>query len=250
MSVAPSFAVSLPIGAWHPLLPSALESLAAQKATLEVALLDASNDKRVAQAVGASGLSLTYCRSGADRGQADAIAEGWDNTAADILFWLNADDRLCPGALSAAGNAFTSDPDLAVFFGGSDFIDAAGVVIGTHDQVADIGDLLYRSNTISQPSCFVRRNWVDRIGGLNRRLHYTMDWDLWVRLYAAGAKFQRTEDTLSQVYMGAGTKTERINFQRMLEIGRLVSRHATPWAAVKSVFAFMQHTAAMRSTGQ
>jgi len=44
-------------------------------------------------------------------------------------------------------------------------------------------DLLLRrcENPIPQPSAFLRRTVIDRIGSLNESLYYFMDWDLWLR---------------------------------------------------------------------
>ncbi|MCR9129334.1 MAG: glycosyltransferase [Alphaproteobacteria bacterium] len=243
MAAPIQFAAVMPVGAWHPLLPAALESLAGQTAPLAVAFMDASGDRRVAEAADASGVDFAFRREGPDAGQADAIAEGWARIGGDVVFWLNADDQLAPGALTLAAAAFASDPELAVFYGGSDFVDVHGTITGTHDQVDEVSDLLYRSNLISQPSCFVRRDWAERVGGLDRTLHFTMDWDLWIRLYAAGAPFQRTDAVLSRVFMGEGTKTAQINLARLSEIFRLVNRHAGPFNALKSVLAFARHTA-------
>lgn len=236
------FAAVMPVGAWHPLLPAALRSLADQAEALQIAFMDASGDPRVAEAADASGLEFAVRREGPDGGQADAIAQGWALTGGDVLFWLNADDQLTPGALAAASAAFDADPELAVFYGASDFVDIQGATTGAHDHVDDVSDLLYRSNLISQPSCFVRRAWVERVGGLDRTLHFTMDWDLWIRLYAAGARFQRTDAVLSRVFMGEGTKTGQISLARLGEIFRLVNRHAGPFNALKSLLAFAGHT--------
>ncbi len=238
---APRFAIAMPVGAWHPLLPAALDSLARQDIPLEIAFLDASDDPRVAEALDASGLAFTYRRTGPDAGQAAAIAEGWANTRAPLLGWLNADDLLVPGALALVAQTFDENPDTDVVHGGSDFIDETGQVIGIHDHVDEAGPLLYRSNLISQPSCFVRRTSVDAVGGIDASLVYTMDWELWVRLYAAGVRFMRIDRTLSHVYMGTGTKTADVTPRRLSEIARLVNRHAGPWNAVKSTLSVALH---------
>ncbi|WP_394692831.1 glycosyltransferase [Hyphobacterium sp.] len=232
--IGQNFAVAVPIGFWHEDLPLTLRSLVAQNVTLEVALLDCSGDPRVQEAANASGIDFVYRRHGPDAGQAFAIAEGWAHTQADILFWLNADDRLINGALERVGAIFDAAPDCDVVFGGSYLVNAARERFGKHEQVSDISSLLLRSNTISQPSCFARRSAVESVGGVDRNLHYVMDWDLWIRLYKSGARFIRIEDMLSEVYMGAGTKTERLSPGRMGEIFALVNRHRGPWAAVKS----------------
>jgi GT2 family glycosyltransferase len=240
------FACAVPIGSWHPLFPFALESLAHQNAQIEVALLDASGDSRVHDAARASGIDFAYKRTGPDAGQAAAIAEGWRNTKSDIVFWLNSDDRLLPGTLSKVAEAFRADAAADVVFGGADFINDTGNVTGRHDQVADVTELLLRSNTISQPSCFARRKAVERVGGVDESLHYVMDWDLWIRLHQSGAAFKRLDQTLSAVYMGDGTKTGLISAQRLGEVFSLVKKNAGRWAAIKSTLSLGAETLAQR----
>ena len=242
MTTSPTFTVAIPIGAWHDFIPATFSSLAAQTPALNVALMDASSDPRVAEAADASGLNFIYRRHGPDQGQSDAIAEGWREGGGDILFWLNGDDRLTEGALKKVATLFDADPELDAVYGHSDFINGAAELIGTHDQVEAVSDLLYRSNIISQPSCFVRRTAVEAVGGLNQALHYVMDWDLWVRLYANGARFKLLPETLSQVYMGEETKTDAVPFQRIAEVFTLVRTHAGLWAACKSTLALVRHT--------
>lgn len=229
------FAIAMPIGAWHPLLPSALESLAVQTPEVQVAFLDASGDARVAEAADKSGITFHYRREGPDSGQAAAIAEGWDNTDTDILGWLNGDDILCHQALDIVSRTFNAHPDNDVVYGQSDFIDETGHKIGHHDQVDAISDLILRSNIISQPSCFATRQSVDAIGGINSDLKYTMDWDLWVRLYQTGHRFEMIDQTLSNVFMGEGTKTADMNLNRMKEVWHLVKSNKGHLNALKSI---------------
>jgi GT2 family glycosyltransferase len=242
MSASLRFCCAVPVGRWHPLLPEAMASLAAQEAALYVAVMDASADPRVRTALEASGIDFAYYREGPDGGQAAAIAEGWRETPGDVLFWLNADDQLAIGALARVEAEMMTDDRPDIVFGGSDFVDLNGRRIGAHDQVAEPTDLILRSNTLSQPSCFVRRSAVDRVGGLDVNLHYVMDWDLWVRLYRAGARFKRIDAVLSSVYMGEGTKTSVFALERLGEVYALVRRNTGPWAALKSVASLGLHT--------
>lgn len=208
--------------------------------------MDASGDPRVDEAADRSGLDFAWRRHGRDEGQADAITEGWSRTRSDIVFWLNADDRLVDRALERVAASFAAAPRADVVFGGSHFVDRYGRRVGTHTQVADVSALLLRSNTISQPSCFARRAAVEAVGGLDSGLHYVMDWELWVRLYRAGASFVRLEDALSEVYMGDGTKTATIAPRRLAEVFGLVRRHAGAWAALKSTLAVSAETLSRR----
>jgi len=237
-----TFAVSIPIGAWRPSIVQTFASLKAQTVSLNIALLDASGDQRIAEAAEASGLIFTYRRHGPDRSQSAAIDEGWREIPGDVLFWLNDDDQLQPGALEQVQTLLQADAEIDAVYAHSDFVNGKDQPHGSHDQVEAVSDLLYRSNIISQPSCFVRRAAIEAVGGLNPDLHYVMDWDLWVRLYADGARFHYMPKILSRVCMGERTKTGGITFRRLWEVFTLVNTHAGPWSACKSTLALAAHT--------
>ncbi|MEM9496066.1 MAG: glycosyltransferase [Pseudomonadota bacterium] len=232
---SPVFAISTPIGAYHDFLPSALRSLAIQRAPFQSALLDASGDERVKEIADAHDGMLAYRRHGPDGGQSAAIIEGWENTTGDILGWLNADDLLFPGALEKAVAAFEADPDLDVVCGHSIILGDRGEMTGYHWAVEPPGPRILEAGIISQPSCFFRRSAYERVGGLNEDLHYTMDWDLWIRLYKAGAKFGFIDAPLSMVLWGEGTKTASFNKARRDELRALIAEHA-PAEKQKRIF--------------
>jgi hypothetical protein len=228
-----TFAFSMPIGAWHPFLPAALRSLAVQGPPVQLAVLDASGDSRVSDALDRSGIEFAYRRVGKDAGQAAAIAEGWRETNGEILAWLNADDILTPGALSQAAEALERNSSIDAVFGDSVIIDLNGDVFGRHGQVGDVGQSIAIVNSISQPSCFFRREAVDRVGGLNASLGYTMDWELWIRLQRGGACFERMPGVQSAVFWGNGTKTSELSRKRIVELFGLSWRYAGPVSAAR-----------------
>ncbi|MEM0928875.1 MAG: glycosyltransferase [Pseudomonadota bacterium] len=226
----PTFAISVPIGSWHPFLAFALESLICQNVALNVAVLDASGDARVEDLVDRVsprfGVRLAYRRHGPDGGQSDAICEGWNNIDGEVLGWLNADDILFPNALQHAVDAFAADPKLDVVYGHSSILNDEGAMTGFHWAVEPPGPRLLESGIISQPSCFFRRKPTDDVGGVDKALHYTMDWDLWLRLYASGARFGFIDEPLSMVLWGADTKTASFNKRRQDELKRLIKTYA------------------------
>ena len=237
-------AISVPVGAWHDFLPSALESLACQGGDLSVALLDASGDPRVhALADRYDGL-LAYRRHGPDGGQSDAILEGWANLEGDWLGWLNADDALMPGALDRVRARLGEAPELDVVYGHSVILDAAGAMTGYHFNVEPPGPRLLQAGIISQPSCFFRRAAYERAGGLNRDLHYVMDWDLWIRLYTSGARFGFLDQPLSMVIWAEDTKTASLNARRRAELETLIGEHAPEGARKQTFRAFLVHAGA------
>ncbi len=235
------FAISVPIGAWHPLLPDCLESLCAQGERTQIAALDASGDARVADMLDRFDDRFAYRRTGPDAGQSDAIIEGWANMSAPFLGWLNADDALYPGALEAVAARLADDPAIDVLYGDSTIIDDAAAYRGFHWAVKPPHERLLRDCIISQPSCFFRRAAVDDIGGLDRDLHYTMDWDLWVRLWRAGARFDFVDDVLSRVLWSRDAKTGGFNAARRGELERLIGANQGVIAKAKSRVGFALH---------
>lgn len=229
------FSIATPVGSYHPLLPSCLESLRRQKQAVRVSLLDASGDPRVSDLAERFRDIIVYRRHGPDGGQAAAIREGWERTSGEILGWLNADDLLYPEALSAVAAVFQASPAVDVVYGHSAICDDALRMTGYHWAVSPPGPGLRQGCNISQPSCFFRRRACDEAGGLDGDLHYTMDWDLWLRLEAIGARFAFVGEPLSAVFWGEGTKTSGFNAARRRELSRLIDRYA-PEALRTKVF--------------
>lgn len=237
----PTLGIAIPIGDWSPLFARSLASLKLQNYPIKIAVLDASADPRVKQDLEASGLDFDYIREGQDAGQTAAISEGWENLDTDILAWLNTDDILLAGVLEDVARVFRDNPDIDVYYGQSTISDKDGRIIGLHPEVSPPSELILRSNIISQPSCFVRRQAVRDVGGLNNSLDYTMDWDLWVRLYKAGKHFAHTPRVLSNVTWGFETKTSKFNKKRIAELLRVVRMSNGPWRVSKSIFGFFLH---------
>lgn len=238
------FAISVPIGAWHDFLPWALDSLLCQSPDLSIAFLDASGDPRVKALADKHQDRLAYRRHGPDGGQSDAILEGWANVDGDWLGWLNADDMLMPGALEKVVAHLTANPELDAVYGHSVILNDDGAMTGYHFNVEPPSERLFHAGIISQPSCFFSRAAYERAGGLNRDLHYVMDWDLWIRMYKSGTRFGFLDDILSMVIWADDTKTASMNELRRTELNAVIAEHA-PAGEQKSTFrAFMVHSAA------
>jgi hypothetical protein len=68
-----------------------------------------------------------------------------------------------------------------------------------------------------------------------------MDWDLWVRLWRAGAKFSYTEVVLSRVLWSSDAKTGGFNKRRQQELERIIGANADPVRRIKSRVGFALH---------
>lgn len=241
-----TLSLAMPLGHWSPHLKVALASVAKANAQskhgqIALSILDASQDGRVCEDIKTSAITPAYMRTGPDDGQTAAISEGWKNVPGDIVGWLNGDDALIFGALDVVFKHFQDNPDTDVVYAQSVISDEHGRIIGLHPEVAPTSSLLLRSNVISQPSCFVRREALDSVGGLNDRLEYTMDWDFWVRLYRSGKNFHYIDQVLSNVVWDFNTKTSKFNWQRIKELNSVIQRNNNLYFRTKSLFGFFQH---------
>lgn len=120
-----------------------------------------------------------------NRGQTPTINKGWERAQGDILTWLNSDDTLLPGAVTAAVNYFQQNPDVGIVFGDSLFTNEDGSPIERSADRSgfDFYDWFIRQceNPIPQPSAFIRRRVIEDIGRLDPKFYYFMDWDFWLR---------------------------------------------------------------------
>ena len=244
------FSISMPIGAWHPLLRDAIESLLAQDASVQIAFLDASGDVRVKAIADEYNAHLHYRRHGPDKGQSDAILEGWRETDGEFLGWLNADDLVYPGALDLALKQFQNDRSIDLVYGHSTIIDDAKRIRSYHWAVEATPPHILEGGIISQPSCFFKRKAYEAIAPLNVDLHYTMDWDLWIRLYKSGAKFQFIDAPMSLVLWAEGTKTSSFNAARQAELRRIIQEYAPDQKQKKIMRSFAIHNFMDRLPGR
>ena len=167
-----------------------------------------------------------------DRGQSDAINKGLRRSGGEVVCWLNSDDVFLPGCLRAVQEAFAADPRLDLAYGDGLLIDEAGAGLGRFPATEDF-DLWRLVNVwdyILQPSAFFRRSALERVGYLDEGLHYTLDWDLWIKLALSGSVRRLPGDLACSREYGS-TKTASGGWRRFREIVRLMRRHGAPWNA-------------------
>ncbi|MDD5466398.1 MAG: glycosyltransferase family 2 protein [Anaerolineales bacterium] len=125
-----------------------------------------------------------FWRSTPDRGQTQAVNNGWKLTSGQILGWVNSDDILLPGALNTVGECFETRPGVQWLYGNCRYIDASDRFVGDYPVQPYDYEFLVRNvqNYIPQPSVFLRRKVVDEAGLLNEDLHYVMDLEYWLRV--------------------------------------------------------------------
>ena len=107
---------------------------------------------------------------------------------------LHQDDLWLPGHLDAVRTALQSWPDAVMSIGASRFVAADGRLLGYWrlpfdaglHEIGSLWDTLLVQNNIAIPSPVIRRDAWLKIGGLEERLWYTADWDLYLKIMALG----------------------------------------------------------------
>ena len=117
-------------------------------------------------------------------GQTPSINKGWRLTNGQIITWLNSDDTFLEGAVRKAVEYLLEHPETGIVFGDSLFTEADGTPL---ERTRPLPPFNYRNfvagceNPISQPSSFIRRQVIQKVGELDPQFYYFMDWDLWLR---------------------------------------------------------------------
>lgn len=131
---------------------------------------------------------IDYWHSRKDKGQSDAIEQGFRRATGDVLCWLNSDDVFLPGAIRLVREQFDRHPEWDVLTGYHVQMDGDSRIISTYRIPGESRRMAYWGvHHIAQQTCFFKRELYERVGRLNLDLHCVMDGDLWIRMLDAGA---------------------------------------------------------------
>lgn len=167
-----------------------------------------------------------------DRGQSHAVNKGFERATGDIIGWINSDDLYEEGALQRVCQVFRNDPQCQWVIGRCRIIDADDREIRKEitryknkwlDQYHY--DRLLVENFISQPAVFFRKSFLREVGPLDENLHFTMDYDLWLRMGAKADPVVIPGDLASFRYHTA-SKTKSQLDKSLAEVKQLCRRYA------------------------
>jgi glycosyltransferase involved in cell wall biosynthesis len=154
---------------------------------------------------------LAYWRSHRDKGQTDALIQGFSRATGELIGWLNSDDVLLPGALFHIVQAFKSHPKRGLFAGNILVIDENGKIIRTR-RPGPSADFFARYGlfVIAQPGSFFTRRDYEAVGGMHGELQYAQDLELYmgmmnnrtpyikVNAWVSGFRLHSLSKTISQ----------------------------------------------------
>lgn len=129
---------------------------------------------------------ISYWVSEKDKGQTDAINKGLKRATGDIIAFINSDDYYEPGTFRKVAAAYEKGYDWII---GSvrNFKEATHEVEIIRQECNDrLLDWLIRKNKNHQPGNFWSARLMKDVGFLNEDMHYSFDWEYWVRFVIKG----------------------------------------------------------------
>ena len=166
---------------------------------LEYIIIDGQSDDSSLQIIRKYEKYLAYWVSEKDRGQVYALNKGFSKATGQIIGWQNSDDIYMPFAFTQIAELFLKHPHVDVVFGNTICIDENEGAIG-EIRFTPFSALahLYEGMSINNQSSFWRKDLFSRIGMLDTRLQFSMDYEFFLRAARKNAKFR-----LLRSYLGA-----------------------------------------------
>jgi len=189
--------VIVPVRGDSPYLAQALDAILAQEPSpADVVVVDDASDTPVALPRAAAGCRLV--RRGLRGGPAGARQTGLEELSTALVALCDADDVWEPGKLAAQMAALRGHPGAALCFGRATVVGPDGAQTGERWEEPEPGahgpqdllPLMYDRDPIPTSSVVLARGALEGAGGFASDVPYGVeDWDLWLRLLAAGAAF-------------------------------------------------------------
>ncbi|HEY9680503.1 MAG TPA: glycosyltransferase family 2 protein [Oculatellaceae cyanobacterium] len=194
---------------------------------LEYIVLDAESNDGTKEIMDKYSSSARMIRE-KDEGQADAINKGFRLAKGSILAYLNSDDCYANSkVVSRVVSLFEQHPDVDVIIGKREFIDERGNYVLNYPFREFVPEQLLRSCYVPQECAFWRKSIYEKAGDcVDKSFKFAMDYDLWLRFLAAGAKFLNVDEYFGLFRWYPGQKSTDIwRRHGVPEIARLQEKH-------------------------
>lgn len=212
MSTIPFFSIVIANYNYGHLLPAAIDSILSQNCDdYEIIIVDGGSKDNSLDVIKKYEDKIAWWVSEPDRGQSNAFNKGFAHAKGKFLTWLNADDILLPGTISAVKKALEFTPNASW---------ATGNLVRFLHENGKITDAPWGPNILPKwlqgpgrvtiffgPTTFWSREAYDQLGPIDENLHLAMDVDYWYRLDMAGYRQVRVNHPCWGFRMHSESKT-------------------------------------------
>jgi glycosyltransferase involved in cell wall biosynthesis len=172
---------------------------------LEYIIIDGGSTDNTVEIIQQYQQYLSYWISEKDGGQSDAINKGLNIATGSIINWLNSDDIMMPGCLYSIAGYFNENADVDIVYGNILFFNKDKEIIYTPFKAEQLH--YYAHICMPQPAAFFSRKIIDTVGLIDQHIHFSMDWDLYVRASLAGFKFLHVPELFARFRIHSNSKS-------------------------------------------
>lgn len=189
----PKVSVIIPAYNAGAFIRAAVESVLSQTyQDIEVLVIDDGSTDETAAVIQSFGSRLRYI-SQSNSGPSAARNRGILDSSGEILAFLDADDMWTPSFLELQLAALSARPDVGAVYAWAQFVDEHGQPLADSfcpglDGVT-LRRLLLGGDSILLSAVAIRRESFQKVGVFDPALRQAEDWDLFLRMLAAGIRF-------------------------------------------------------------
>jgi glycosyltransferase involved in cell wall biosynthesis len=160
-----------------------------------------------------------------DSGQSQAVNRGIARAQGELIAWINSDDYYASDqAMRRILAEFDRDPSLDIVYGDGNRVDVDGRLLGVYRAPPFRGadDLVANPlKFVLQPCLVFRRSLFLSVGGLDEALHYTMDYELWLRMFPAARATRHINEIVASARYHADAKSVAAMGRQIAEAWRV-----------------------------
>lgn len=153
---------------------------------IEYIIIDGGSTDETVEVIRKYSHRIAFWVSEPDKGQPDAINKGLRKASGDIIAFINSDDYYEPGIFKFVAEQYLKGHEWIIgavrnFRMGSD-----ETYLVTQQVNSNLIDWLVRNNKNHQPGNFWSRKVFEKAGFMDEGLHYSFDWEYWLRFIVNG----------------------------------------------------------------
>lgn len=226
MKEAPFISIVIANYNYGHLLSAAIESILSQDCDdYELIIVDGGSIDNSVDVIKQYEEHIAWWVSEPDSGQSNAFNKGFSHSKGRFLTWLNADDLLLPGTISAVKAKLESNPKASWATGNFvRFMHNDGRIIEAPWGPNYLPSWLQGVGRVTVsfgPTTFWSRRAYEELGPIDENLHLAMDVDYWIRLNYAGYLQVRVNHACWGFRMHEGSKTAEFNGHEKSDINKI-----------------------------
>lgn len=183
----------------------------------EIILVDAGSSDESIEIIKKYQSYFSWWCSEPDKGQSDAFNKGFSQARGDYFFWLNADDLLLPGALSSAHRYLKNHKECMWLTFNTMFINKDREIMFVNYGPNWVQYLMHRVGPqVDAATSIFHRSLFEKSQKFDVRLHYTMDYDLWLQFMNLGYQYSRLKKYFYAFRIHTGSKTASKGYNKKI----------------------------------